>query len=77
MKVLVSGAAGFIGFHVSKKLVEQGHEVIGLDNINDYYDIGLKYARLQELGVKKEYAEKFNALVESKKYPREGLNSLE
>ena len=51
MKILVTGAAGFIGFHVSKKLTENGHEVIGLDNINDYYDVSLKYARLKELGV--------------------------
>ena len=68
MKILVTGAAGFIGFHTAKKLIEQGHEVVGLDNINDYYDIGLKYGRLQELGVSKEYAEKFDALVESKKH---------
>ena len=47
MKVLVTGAAGFIGFHTTEKLIEQGHEVIGLDNINDYYDISLKYARLK------------------------------
>ena len=68
MKILVTGAAGFIGFHTTEKLIEQGHEVIGLDNINDYYDIGLKYGRLQELGVSKEHAEKFDALVDSKKY---------
>ena len=68
MKILVTGAAGFIGFHVAKRLLAHGHKVVGLDNINDYYDIGLKYARLQELGVSKEYAAKFNALVASKKY---------
>ena len=68
MKILVTGSAGFIGFHTAKKLIEQGNEVIGLDNINDYYDIGIKYGRLQELGISKEYAEKFDALVESKKY---------
>ena len=68
MKILVTGAAGFIGYHTAKKLIEHDHEVIGLDNINDYYDIGLKYGRLQELGVSKEYAEKFDTLVESKKY---------
>ena len=38
MKILVTGAAGFIGYHTAKKLIEHGHEVIGLDNINDYYD---------------------------------------
>ncbi len=49
MKYLVTGAAGFIGFHVSKRLCEQGHDVLGIDNINDYYDVNLKHARLTEL----------------------------
>jgi len=49
MKILVSGAAGFIGFHVSKRLLDSDHEVIGLDNINDYYDINLKNNRLKIL----------------------------
>ncbi len=70
MKILVTGAAGFIGYHVSKKLVEQGHEVVGLDNINDYYDVALKYGRLKELGIDIEQAEKFNAISGSKKFPR-------
>lgn len=59
MKVLVTGAAGFIGFHLSKKLLEQGLIVVGIDNINDYYDVNLKYARLNELGVNRDDAEKF------------------
>ncbi|WP_347548517.1 SDR family NAD(P)-dependent oxidoreductase [Pseudalkalibacillus hwajinpoensis] len=46
---LVTGAAGFIGFYLSKKLLEQGCKVIGIDNINDYYDVNLKYTRLEEL----------------------------
>lgn len=46
---LVTGAAGFIGFYLSKKLLEQGCKVIGIDNINDYYDVNLKYARLEKL----------------------------
>ena len=54
MKILVTGTAGFIGFHLAKKLLERGNEVIGLDNINDYYDVNLKYARLNELGISKE-----------------------
>ena len=49
MKILVSGAAGFIGFHVSKRLLDSDHEVIGLDNINEYYDINLKNNRLKIL----------------------------
>ena len=53
MKILVTGAAGFIGYFVCKQLIGQGHQVIGLDNINDYYDRNLKYARLQELGILK------------------------
>lgn len=46
MKYLVTGAAGFIGFHVSKRLLEAGHQVVGIDNLNDYYDVNLKQARL-------------------------------
>lgn len=49
MKYLVTGAAGFIGFHVAKKLCGQGHDVVGIDNLNDYYDVNLKLARLAEL----------------------------
>ena len=50
-KVLVTGTAGFIGFHLTKRFVDEDFEVIGLDIINDYYDANLKYARLEELGV--------------------------
>ncbi|MGH0683691.1 SDR family NAD(P)-dependent oxidoreductase [Bacillus mycoides] len=46
---LVTGAAGFVGYFLSKKLLEQGCKVIGVDNINDYYDVNLKYARLEQL----------------------------
>jgi UDP-glucuronate 4-epimerase len=49
MKILLTGAAGFIGFHTTRKLLTRGHEVIGLDNLNDYYDVTLKQARLQLL----------------------------
>jgi UDP-glucuronate 4-epimerase len=51
VKILVTGTAGFIGFHLAKKLLERGDEVVGIDNINDYYDVNLKYARLNELGI--------------------------
>src|SRR5205809_4060758 len=49
MKILVTGAAGFIGFHVSLKLLARGDSVVGLDNLNSYYDVKLKEARLDQL----------------------------
>jgi UDP-glucuronate 4-epimerase len=49
MKYLVTGAAGFIGFHLTKRLCAQGHDVVGIDNLNNYYDVNLKLARLAEL----------------------------
>jgi len=49
MKYLVTGAAGFIGFHVSERLLRAGHQVVGIDNLNDYYDVNLKQARLDLL----------------------------
>lgn len=54
MKILVTGAAGFIGFHVTRRLISEGYEVVGLDNINDYYSTDLKFARLAQLGLIKE-----------------------
>ena len=49
MTVLVSGVAGFIGFHLAKKLLKVGMNVVGIDNLNDYYDVNLKEARLNIL----------------------------
>jgi UDP-glucuronate 4-epimerase len=49
MTILVTGAAGFIGFHLTRTLLERGEAVIGIDNLNDYYDVGLKRARLGQL----------------------------
>ncbi len=54
MKILLTGIAGFIGFHTAKRLLERGDEVVGIDNINDYYTVHLKYARLSQLGFKEE-----------------------
>ena len=69
MKILVTGTAGFIGYHLAKKLLELGHKVIGYDNINDYYDVSLKYARLNELGIKQDEV-KENVLVQSSTYAK-------
>ena len=62
-KVLVTGAAGFIGMHTILKLASQGYEVIGLDNINDYYDPNLKIARLKRQGISIEQV-KYNQLIQ-------------
>ena len=51
MKILVTGAAGFIGYHLCEKLLALGHNVVGLDNVNDYYDVNLKLDRLKQLGI--------------------------
>lgn len=53
-RILVTGAAGFIGYFVCRRLIDSGYSVVGLDNINDYYDPELKYGRLKELGIDKE-----------------------
>ena len=50
MKILITGAAGFIGFHLSKKLLDHSYHIIGIDNLNDYYDPSLKQSRLEILG---------------------------
>ena len=62
MKILVTGAAGFIGYHVCEKLVTLGHTVLGLDSINDYYEVSLKIDRLKELGI---FDPKDNTVVSS------------
>ncbi|MEG1635426.1 MAG: NAD-dependent epimerase/dehydratase family protein [Rikenellaceae bacterium] len=54
MKILVTGAAGFIGFHLIKRILADSHDVVGIDNLNDYYDPSLKIARLKELGINAE-----------------------
>ncbi len=67
MKILITGTAGFIGFHLANKLAEQGIEVIGIDNINNYYSSDLKMARLAEAGISDE-AKNWNQKITSSKY---------
>ncbi len=67
MKILVTGTAGFIGYHLAQRLIDRGDEVVGLDSINDYYDPAIKYGRLLETGIVKEDIE-YNKIVASKKY---------
>lgn len=68
MKILVTGAAGFIGFHLCGKLLKSGYEVIGIDNINDYYDTNLKYDRLIELGIERKDAKVWKRKATGNKY---------
>lgn len=68
MKILVTGAAGFIGFHTCLKLINLGHEVYGIDNINDYYDPKLKFDRLNELGFDEAETKLFKNEVQSTKF---------
>ncbi len=68
MKILITGTAGFIGFHVAKRLLKEGNTVVGIDNINDYYDVELKYARLAESGISK-HAQHWHKTVQSSDFP--------
>jgi len=68
MKILVTGSAGFIGYYMVKKLTGRSDEIVGLDNINDYYDVNLKYGRLKESGIDKEQISE-NTYVQSNCYP--------
>jgi UDP-glucuronate 4-epimerase len=67
MKILVTGTAGFIGYHLLNYLLKRGDEVVGLDCINDYYDINVKYGRLERSGIEK-FELEYNKLIVSKKY---------
>ena len=66
-KILVTGSAGFIGFHLVSRLINKNFEVYGLDSINDYYDINLKYSRLRQHGITKEKIRN-NKLIHSDKF---------
>ena len=91
MKILITGTAGFIGSHLALKLLQRGDEIVGLDNINDYYDKRVKYGRLQRAGIIKKLEDKkniqYNRAITSDKYPnykfiklnledRENINKL-
>jgi UDP-glucuronate 4-epimerase len=67
-RVLVTGTAGFIGFHMARKLVDLGYHVTGLDSINEYYDVALKYNRLEQSGISRGQVT-YNQLVTSTSYP--------
>lgn len=86
MKILVTGTAGFIGFHLAKRLLDRGDEVIGLDSINDYYSVDLKHDRLRQCGIepgkleygKKQVSDKFPkySFVQLKLEDNEALQAL-
>ncbi|MCK5050757.1 MAG: NAD-dependent epimerase [Candidatus Cloacimonetes bacterium] len=67
MKILITGSAGFIGYHLIKKLIKTNNVIIGLDNINDYYDLRVKYGRLDYCGIRIQNI-KHNVLIESDKH---------
>lgn len=69
MKILVTGAAGFIGYHLVERLCARGEHVVGIDSINDYYDVQLKFARLRQSGIGAG-ADAFGQIVRSTKYER-------
>ncbi|MDA3852639.1 MAG: NAD-dependent epimerase [Bacteroidales bacterium] len=73
MKILVTGTAGFIGYHVANKLLEMGDTVIGIDSINDYYPVSLKLARLTEAGIDTPST----SLSQSTKYPNYSFQKLD
>ena len=76
MKILVTGTAGFIGHNLAKKLLERGDEVTGIDNINDYYDVNLKYGRLKDLGIDTDAIQEKTA-VTSSTYPNHRFMKLD
>ncbi|MBN1340464.1 MAG: NAD-dependent epimerase [Bacteroidales bacterium] len=76
MKILVTGAAGFIGFHMVKRLMAENMNIVGLDSINDYYDVGIKFGRLGVTGIDKEGIE-YGKMVVSATYPHYSFIKLD
>ncbi len=80
-KYLVTGTAGFIGFHLANALLEKGEDVVGLDNINDYYDVNLKFARLKEAGIDREsvvwYRDAYSTRYPGYRFVRQNLEDKE
>ena len=68
MKILITGTAGFIGFHLATELLKRGEHVVGIDNINDYYNVELKYARLAKTGISRD-AKNWHQKIQSINYP--------
>ena len=68
MKILITGSAGFIGYHLTRHFCKKGDAIVGIDNINDYYDVSLKYARLAETGISGK-AEEWHTPVQSSRFP--------
>lgn len=68
MKILITGTAGFIGYHLAEKLLKRGDLIVGLDCINDYYDINVKYGRLDRTGIEQSKIE-YNHLIQSSNFP--------
>lgn len=67
MKILITGTAGFIGFHLAEKLLKRGDTIIGLDSVNDYYDVRIKYGRLSKTGISKDEIQ-YNLMIQSSVY---------